>query len=240
MRYGFSLLFFIANISAAQAMPDFEADYTISRQSMIIGHLHQQLTTQNNIRTMILSSSPLGLAKILAPDHIQEKSTWREKGHHIKPLSYSYDRTGGRKEKHITTFFDWAHNEINISYKNRPYQLPLSSNTFDKLSYHQALINDLVADKTKLSYKVVDKYRLKTYTIVREGTETIKTPFGEFEAIKLVRQRIASANNKPERHTTLWCAPSLGYLPVKLEHIEKDGSKFIALLQNLTGIAAKP
>ncbi len=241
MRYGFSLLLFIANISAVQAMPDFEADYTVSTKSMAIAQLHQQLiTNQDNTRTMTTNSKPLGLAKMFAPDHIQEKSTWQENGNHIQSLTYAYDRTGGKKEKHITTTFDWTQKQIDIEYKSRPYQLPLTPDTFDKLSYQQALINDLIAEKPALRYNVVDKYRIKEYTLIRQGTEIINTPFGKFEAIKLLRQRVKTADNKPERQTILWCAPSLGYLPVKLEHIEKDGSKFIALLQNLSGIEVKP
>jgi hypothetical protein len=241
MRYVISLLLFIISTTSAQSMPDFEADYMVSTKSMKVAQLHQQLTTNSdNTRTMATSSKPLGLAKMFAPDLIQEKSNWQEANGQLHPISYAYDRTGGKKEKHITTLFDWTNNQINIDYKGRPYQLPLSPNTFDNLSYQQALINDLVADKKELRYSVVDKYRIKQYTLARQGTETITTPFGEFEAIKLVRQRIKTEDNKPERQTTLWCAPALNYLPIKLEHIEKDGSKFIALLQNLIGIQPQP
>ncbi len=243
LRHGLSLLLpIILTITTAHALPDFEAEYTVSSRSMAVAQLHQQLVTDgnNNIRTMISKTKPLGLAKMFGPTLIQETSTWYQTGDQIKSFNYAYDRTGGRKEKHITTVFDWSTNQIDIDYKGRSFQLPLSPDTFDKLSYQHALINDLIADKKELHYRVVDKYRIKEYTLVRQGTETITTPFGKFEALKLIRQRIKTDNDKPERQTTLWCAPSLGYLPIKLEHIEKDGAKYTALLQTLSGIKAQP
>ena len=60
----------------------------------------------------------------------------------------------------------------------------------------------------------------------------ITTPLGKIEAIKLIRHREQSKG----RQTILWCAPALNYLPIKLEHTEKGGAVFTAVLRHLEGL----
>ncbi len=55
---------------------------------------------------------------------------------------------------------------------------------------------------------------------------------GELETLKY--QRISTSNKK--RRTTLWCAPSLHYLPVQVEHIEANGDVFSMVLQSVEGL----
>lgn len=57
------------------------------------------------------------------------------------------------------------------------------------------------------------------YTFERVGTETVKTPIGRFEAIKLRRVRENSTRN-----TLIWIAPSLNYSVVKMTQF-KDGQE---------------
>jgi hypothetical protein len=93
-------------------------------------------------------------------------------------------------------------------------------------------MSDLAKDKQKFHYKIADGGKIKIYDITILGEEVITTPLGQFTAIKLLRKR----EGKKERKTTLWCAPSLNYLPVQLEHIEKDGTVFTATIKTLKGI----
>ena len=93
-------------------------------------------------------------------------------------------------------------------------------------------MSDLADEKTAFNYRIADGGKLKSYDIRIVDKEIVTTPLGKIEAIKLIRYR--EGENK--RQTTLWCAPQLNYLPVKLEHTEKGGSVFTALLRRLKGI----
>jgi hypothetical protein len=64
------------------------------------------------------------------------------------------------------------------------------------------------------------------------GEETLKTALGEIDTLKFTRVK----NIDSKRKTTLWCSPKLGYLPVQIEHVDKDGSTFTAVLRRLKGI----
>jgi hypothetical protein len=85
------------------------------------------------------------------------------------------------------------------------------------------------------NYLIADGGRLKHYQIKRLEQETITTPLGSINTVKFKRQR--DRDSDKDRETTLWCAPELNYLPVKLEHIEKDGTKFTAVLRRVEGIS---
>ena len=79
------------------------------------------------------------------------------------------------------------------------------------LIYQLALRKDLIANKERFCH--ITWYVAVTKQIIRferVGTETVKTPIGRFEAIKLRRVRENSTRN-----TLIWIAPSLNYSVVK-------------------------
>jgi hypothetical protein len=150
----------------------------------------------------------------------------------IRTQSYSYQRTGGKKEKYLNLDFNWQSQQVTVDNNKQTIMLDMEQATLDKLVYQLALMSDLGQHKTEFSYQVADKNKIKTYNIAILGMETVSTPMGKIEAVKL--KRIHSS--KKQRQTVLWCAPALYYLPVRIEHIEKDGTRFIAELRRLKGI----
>ncbi|MCK4587906.1 MAG: DUF3108 domain-containing protein, partial [Gammaproteobacteria bacterium] len=76
---------------------------------------------------------------------------------------------------------------------------------------------------------VADGGKLKSYDAVIQKTETIETPAGEFETIRVNR-------DDGKRVTTLWCAPDLNYLPVRIEHYKKGDTKVNAYLVKVKGL----
>ena len=102
------------------------------------------------------------------------------------------------------------------------------ANIMDKLLYQLAIMNDLKVGKEQLAYTVADGGQIKIYKFNMLGEELIKTPIGVLHTLKLERQKPNS-----RRKTTIWCARKLNYLPVKVENIEKDGRKTIAIINSL-------
>jgi hypothetical protein len=137
-----------------------------------------------------------------------------------------------KKEKQLTMLFDWSAMTVHIDDKKQPWTLKLKPNTLDKLVYQIALMRDLNKNKQKLDYTIADGGKLKIYNIGMVGEETLKTTLGEIDTIKFTRVK----NVDSKRKTTLWCSPKLGYLPVQIEHVDKDGSTFTAVLRRLKGM----
>lgn len=218
---------------AAQVIPDFSANYLVKLNGLQAGELKRSLTTISpNLRRFTSVSRAKGIFSFFKPDVIEETSLWRKINGQIRPEQYLYQRTGGKKDRYLRMDFDWPKQQVNIDDHQHPWSLDINTYTLDKLVYQLTLMNDLAAHKTKLVYQIADGGKLKTYTIDILGKEIVTTPLGKIEAIKLMRHR----DHPHDRKTTLWCAPSLDFLPVKLEHVEKDGTVFTALIRLLKGM----
>jgi hypothetical protein len=87
-------------------------------------------------------------------------------------------------------------------------------------------MRDLAGGSTTLSYRIVDGAELKDYRFRIVGNTEVDTPAGRFATVQLERERSAG-----DRATTLWCAPALGYLPVRVDNRE-DGSTTSVLLHS--------
>lgn len=217
----------------AQELPDFSANYRVKLNGMSAGELKRELTTTPaGMRKFTSQSQAKGVFAFFKPDLVEEISIWQWNDNSIRPQSYLYQRTGGKKEKYLILDFNWEKQQVKIDDKKQTWALDVEPNTLDKLVYQLALMSDLEQQKEELNYQIADKRKLRTYNIVIVGTEVINTPLGKIETIKLKRQHVSGK----QRQTTLWCAPELHYLPVKIEHIEKDGTSFTAELRRLKGI----
>jgi len=218
---------------SAQEIPDFSANYLVKLNDLQAGELKRSLVTHSDgSRQFTSATKAKGVFSFFKPDVVEETSIWQSINDRVQPQFYSYQRTGGKKDKFMTLNFDWQANRLHIDDRKQPWQLALEHGTLDKLVYQIALMSDLKSNKQQFNYRIADGGKLKTYDIRIITEEVIKTPLGKINTVKLIRYR--SNNNK--RQTTLWCAPALNYLPVKLEHTEKGGSVFTALLRKLDGI----
>ena len=146
---------------------------------------------------------------------VLETSRWRLEGSAVQPLDYDFRLSGPRKrESHAR--FDWTRNVIGVVHKQKASEFPATAGMLDKLLYQLVLMRDL-AEGNPLEYTVVDGTKIRHYPIERLGEETLATPLGPLQTVKLHYHKPGS-----ERSTTLWCAASLNYLPVKLDHIEDE------------------
>ncbi len=68
---------------------------------------------------------------------------------------------------------------------------------------------------------VADGRRVTSYTYQVAGRERVKTPAGEFDALKLVKRK----DNPQDKATEIWLAADRQYLPVRILIVEKDGTR---------------
>ena len=201
--------------------PPFKASYTLHAKGMQVGLTHSSWKRFDNgefsYRQETKSTGPIAW---LYQFHIVEESRGNLYDEQLRPLKYHYQELKG-KQRNIHTKFDWINMQAS---NNRDAQitLPIQSGTTDNLLYQIDLMHKLRTSKhpTTFSYQVIDRreLKLKSYHFELLGKEPIKTPIGQFNAIKLRRQ-------KPDqkKSITLWCAPEMHYLPVKIEVREKSG-----------------
>jgi hypothetical protein len=234
LRRVITFILFMPLFIAAQELPDFSANYQVMLNGIQAGELKQNLSSNiDGSRKFTSATQAKGIFAFFKPDLVEEISTWTLVNHQVQPLHYLYQRSGGKNDKYLKLDFDWQSQQLYIDDKNYPWQLDLEPYTLDKLVYQLALMKDLSKDNNQYEYRIADGGKIKTYTIDVIDEETVTTPLGIINTIKLKRLR----DETSKRQTILWCAPALNYLPVKLEHTEKDGTVFTAKLRQLQGIS---
>ncbi len=160
-----------------------------------------------------------GIFGLVSDEEIVERSHWQLDQGMLQPLRYSYRRSGGDKERNVEVRFDWENGEAENTARGHSWRMPVPAGTLDKLSYVLVMMQDLAAEKSDLRYQIADGGRLKIYELRIEGEARIETALGSMDTVIVRRLR-----DSDERETLLWCAKSLNYLPVMIEHREKDGT----------------
>ena len=223
--------------SVVQAEPvapvPFEAEYSIRMKGAKIAQMKREFTRLEDGNYQYHSKTrTTGLISLFRKDLIIETSTWSFNEQKPVPIEYFYDHSGGKKNRKVNITFDWRQKKITNSIDGSSWNMPTSPNVMDKLLYQLAIMYDLQAGKQELIYTVADGGKIKVYNFEILGNEKLKTSIGTFETIKLARHKPNS-----RRKSILWCAKELGYLPIKVENIEKDGKVTIAMIKSLKGIS---
>lgn len=211
---------------------NFLVRFSLRAHGTVVGSTEWSLTTNNANELVYESKSKTtGIAALISNDHIVESSIWRRQPHGLLPHRYHYDRSGGKKRRTASVAFDWPNGLALSTAKGRTWSLPVSEGTLDKLSYVLAMMHDLGVGKRDLHYQVADGAKISLYHFKSHGQENLDTPLGVLSTLVLKRVR------DDKRETTYWCAPDFRYLPVKVEHREKDGSVITLSIKSVQGIS---
>ena len=81
-----------------------------------------------------------------------------------------------------------------------------------------------------VSVRVADGRRVTSYTYSVAGRERVKTPAGEFDGLRLVKQK----DNPQAKSTEIWLAADRDYLPVRVLIVDKDGTRLDQLATRIT------
>jgi hypothetical protein len=135
----------------------------------------------------------------------------------VKPLEFTSEigiRTGDRNQ---AMRFDWDAGRVTGTAEGKPVDLPLEPGVLDALSVQIAMMLKLINGQTPDHFRMIDKTRIKDYLYTHEGEETVMTALGPQHTVIFRSARAGSTHG-----TFFWCAPALGYVPVKVER--RDGT----------------
>jgi hypothetical protein len=195
----------------------FTAEYHVIRNDAVIGERTHTLHKRENGYLFEARTQATGLAALLMPGEVTERSFWLLNNNHVQPQRYEYlDSSDNSRTTRLQ--FDWQRQRVTNSVGDKAWGMDIPVGTQDKFGYVLALMRDLQHGNTTPEYQVADGGRLKAYRFVSKGRVLLDTALGKLETIKLQRIRA----DKKNRKVFIWCAPSLGYLPVKIERHKKD------------------
>lgn len=222
-----------ATIAFANEPPpqSFSAQYVLKRNDVALGIATRSLRPVKDGRYLYASTtSATGVIAWFVKDKIDEHSLFSLEQGRIHPLEYVYDRHGGSKTRRVKLVFDWTKGIVTNVIDGDPWRMEIPPDAHDKLSYQLAIMRDLQNGRKELSYAIADGGKLKNYSFDIIGEEQVDTAYGRLKALKIRRL-------DDKRATTIWCAPTMSYLPVRLEQQETDGSELSMHLQSVQGLS---
>jgi hypothetical protein len=204
-----------ATIAAAQDLEPFEASYAWSWHGATVAISKLKLEHHGG-NTWIYSSTsePRGLG-YLYPMRPALRSTLRITDQGVQPLSFKAD--GGGADHNANVTFDWSAGRANGVYEGAAVDMPITPGIQDDLSVQIAMMVELLHGRTPEQLSMIDKNSTREYRYQREGAQAIETALGRIDTVIYSSQHPGSP-----RVTRFWCAPSMGYLPLRVEQKRAD------------------
>ncbi|MGA9420884.1 MAG: DUF3108 domain-containing protein [Rhodanobacteraceae bacterium] len=195
----------------------FHAEYSVSRNGSELGRSTLDLHADGEGAWILRSRTEgtSGLAALAGID-VTETSHFRWNNGRPEGLDYDYVQKSALKQRHRHTEFDWKSGEVRVSEHGRDYRYPIAPGVIDRHTASVAIAADLARGAHSLVYRVAVKDRVEANHYREQGHEEVGVPAGHYDAIRVER-------DDGGRESTSWFAPSLDWLPVKIEQRSKKG-----------------
>jgi len=206
-----------ADAPATHCPQAFKITLDVNWRGMGAGTSTLELTRESPTEyTYRSSNTARGLFRLAIPDTITQVSHIAIVDGKVRPSSYIGDDGSSSTEKDVSLKFDWNAMRVTGVAEDKPVDAALAPGVQDSLSVQVALMCALAAGESPKSFQLIDKTEVKEYQYTHEGNATLDTPAGKLQTVIYTSQRKGA-----KRLTRLWIAPSLGYLPVRAEQVNK-------------------
>lgn len=218
-------LLFAATLARADELKPFEASYEWSWHGMTVAV--SSLKLERNGETWVYSSrsSPRGIGRAFAERPVQ-KSILRLVDKGVRPLSYDADDGTSATKRDAHVMFDWENGRVTGVYEDVKVDMPLQPGIQDDLSVHIALMVELLAGREPQQFQMLDGNAVRGLHFTRGGEEPVATPFGKIDTIVYAAQKTGSP-----RIIRFWCAPSRGYIPLRVQQKKADDVQWTMQVQ---------
>lgn len=194
----------------------FEVVYEVGNHLINAGTAKVSLTRDGDLWTYSLKTTPRGIIKLAGKGNINEMTTIRFEESDgkllLRPESYLY-RQDKERRRAVDATFDWSNKSITSNYRGKETVHNFEEPVIDRLSATLFMMNTLRRDFNYTELQVFDTDEIKAVSFTFVGRENLDTPLGELETLRVINQKVSGGS----RQTTTWFAPSLDYVPVKIE-----------------------
>ena len=224
-----------ARASDEPGLFSYKARYSIRKGGFKLADINIQLHRNGKHYRYVSDSETTGLVSLFRSDTIHESSELEIHNGRIIPKHYFYERIS-KKPKKVDLQFDWQAKKVKNSVSGQEWTVEnLPDNTVDKFSVQLAAMLAVQKGNKSLRFHYAENGELKQYLFTIEGRERVETKLGEYDTIKIKRVR---AKGK-KRITYSWLAPELGYVLVRMQHVEPNGAKLDLVLEEFSRTESK-
>jgi hypothetical protein len=212
-------------LGAADTLLPYDALYKVSR-SGLTAQRRIHLRLDGETYTLVATTKLTGLLALTGRGPIIEESRFvLEKGR-IRPLRYQLEDGSDNRDKDILINFDWPSGKSHGYAKGKQWQFPLISALFDPLTFQLAARRALMRGERTPVLQVHEGNRIRRYDFIEETTQTIQVGQKTIDTIRYFVDRGS------KRRLYCWLAPTLDYLPIRLEQRHHEKLKTLSVLVN--------
>lgn len=203
--------------------------YRTTFKGMNAGDLELRLTRSGSTWIYETRANPSFLARLAVNPSSRERGEFRTGPKGVQPLRYSLDDGTKDTAKDARLEYDWTRGRVTGTARGETLDLAIEPGTQDPLSIRAAVLVDLNAGREPGEYRMLDGHEFKTYVYRRETTQRLKTSLGEVETVVFTSKRKDA--DARARSWKYWYAPSLGWLPVRIEQIDKGEPRIVFVVR---------
>jgi hypothetical protein len=218
MAIGLLTLVASAPAAAEGALAPYVAEYDVRYGRMAVGSSRTELAKAGDHWTMESTSTASGLARMIAPAMLKQRSEFDLLADGTRPRRYTFDDGTTRTGRDVTLEFDWSAGRVRGTAEDEPVDLATVPGLQDAASMQALVLARLRAGEEPGTIPMIEKDKVKHYRYTLLRRETLKTAIGELETVVY-----RSARDGSERETFTWHAPTLGFVAVQAE--QRIGSK---------------
>lgn len=218
-------------LAGAFGIPFFTAKYALQKYGITGATITVRFAPEGKYLIYSQTTRAAGLLRLFRRDVIHAESILPQDTRMPLPKEYHFSDTGGGYDQHAIVHFD---RKIGLATGNIPngnkVRVKILPNTLDRLSLQLALMQAVAENRKVLRFTTVESWnKLSHYTFRNLGETVVDTSMGELKVVHLERLW-----NKRGIRFNFWLAPSLHYLPVRLEQTKlKDSSKLVMVLESV-------
>ena len=210
----------------AYPLDGFNVEYKIKKGIITVGKISRNFKITGDKFKFESTFETTGVTSFLKR-RLYELSEGKIVDKELIPSSYLRETTEKRKD--FTLKFENQATTVKRIDSKDGYVSNESTTIQDKLSYQAQLMLDFSNAKysqKQFEYFIAAQKEIEKYEIKNLGFKDIKTPLGNFTALVLHRK---VKNSKKE--DTVYLAPELNWLPIRIDHLDKKGRKMIAIIE---------
>lgn len=212
------------SVGHALELQPYTANYLFNLNQQLTGTATRTLTKLDNSHYNYKFSASAAIASA------SEESNFLFNNQQVQSLSYQNTKQILFKIKTDKATFDWQKHLLTGERKGETATHALDDiTTLDPLNLEIQIRHDLLSSpnlQLKAAYVLGDAKGVHPLSFTINGTEKIKTPYGELDTLK-----VSKVHKDNDRKTQFWLAKSLDYLPVKVVQTD-DGAVYTVELQS--------
>ena len=210
----------LADQPAATGLRPYTATFKVAFKGFGAGHLELKLVAGPEPGHWRFETvpRPVLLARIWLSADARERGDFVVTDAAVVPQYYRFDG-GSNHDNDVELKYDWPNKRVTGTWHGRPLDLTLEPGAQDPMSVRAAILVELQAGRTRADITMIDDAKLKTFEYRLTGSAEMPAPGGPVQTDVYESRAKGEQGGRYIRH---WYAPSLDYLPVRVEQFDSD------------------